>query len=133
MARCQVLMAGLALLLGAGLFGCGSGQTAKAPPPTEKAAGIVLNKNGKPVTGGGIEFRHDTKPEFVSLSDVGPDGRFTLRTMGGTADAAGAQEGEHTVTYMPPLNANGETTPVILSKKYTIKAGANDITVTLDQ
>ena len=132
MARCQVLTAGLSLLLLSGMLGCGSGQPAKAPPPTEKAGGIVLNKNGKPVSGGSVEFRHAAKPEFVSLGDVGPDGKFTLQTTGGAADAAGAQEGEHTVTYTPPLNDKGETEPITLSKKYTVKAGANNITVTLE-
>ena len=132
MARCRIFMAGFGLLLVASLLGCG-GQQVKAPPPTHKTEGVVMQKNGKPVAGGSVEFRHAAKPEFVSLGEVGPDGRFTLRTMGGSQDTSGAQEGEHDVTYTPPLNAKGETDPMTLSKKYMIKSGDNNITVTLEK
>jgi len=131
MARGHTLIVGLALLLLSGFLGCAR-QTAKPPPPTQKVEGIVLRKDGKPVTGGGVEFRHATNPEFVSLGEVGADGRFTLRTMGGVSDAGGAQEGEHTVTYTPAASKQEEMIPVTLSKKYTIKAGDNNITVTLE-
>jgi hypothetical protein len=131
MAHRHALIAGLALLLISGFLGCAR-QTAKPPPPTQKVEGIVLRKDGKPVSGGGVEFRHATKPEFVSLGEVGPDGRFTLRTMGGISDAVGAQEGEHTVTYTPASAKQEEMIPVTLSKKYMIKAGDNEITVTLE-
>jgi len=131
MAHGHALITGLALLLLAGFLGCAR-QTAKPPPPTQKAEGIVLRKDGKPVTGGSVEFRHATNPKFVSMGDVGADGRFTLRTMGGASDAAGAQEGEHTVTYTPASAKQEEMIPVTLSKKYVIKAGDNEITVTLE-
>jgi len=120
------------LLLSGLLLGCGSGQRLPPPPTTHKTEGVVLKKDGKPVSGGSIEFRHATNPELVSLGDVGEDGRFTLRTMGSSRDVSGGQEGEHTVTYTPPLNAKGETNSMMLSKKYVIKSGDNNITVTLE-
>jgi hypothetical protein len=133
MPRHRFFLTATAVLLFSGLIsGCGSGQRVSPPPVTHKTEGVVLKKDGKPVTGGSVEFRHATMPEFVSLGDVGADGRFTLRTMGGNQDASGGQEGEHTVTYTPPLNAQGETNSIMLSKKYTIKSGDNNITVTLE-
>jgi hypothetical protein len=131
MSHGHALTAGIVVLLLSGFLGCAR-QSAKAPPPTQKVEGVVLRKDGKPVAGGGVEFRHATKPEFVSLGEVGADGRFTLRTMGGVSDAAGAQEGEHTVTYTPASAKQEEMIPVTLSKKYMIKAGDNNITVTLE-
>jgi hypothetical protein len=131
MAHRHALIVGLALLLLSGFLGCAR-QTAKPPPPTQKVEGVVLRKDGKPVSRGGVEFRHATKPEFVSLGEVGADGRFTLRTMGGVSDAAGAQEGEHTVTYTPHAEKQEDIIPVTLSKKYVIKPGDNNITVTLE-
>ncbi len=131
MARGHALTAGLVLLFLSGFLGC-AGQPAKTPPPTQKVEGVVLRKDGKPVTGGGVEFRHVANPEFVSLGEVGADGRFTLRTMGGTTDTTGAQEGEHTVTFTPASAKQEEMIPVTLSKKYMIKAGDNNITVTLE-
>lgn len=133
MARFHVWLAGFGMLLASALLGCGSGQRVAPPPPTHKTEGVVLKKDGKPVNGGSVEFRSVQTPEFVSLGDVGQDGRFTLRTMGGSQDVAGAQEGENTVTYTPPLNDKGETNPVVLTKTYAIKAGDNNITVTLEQ
>lgn len=131
MSHGRALTAGLVLLVLSGFLGCAR-QSVKAPPPTQKAEGVVLRKDGKPVTGGSVEFRHATNPEFVSLGNVGTDGRFTLRTMGGLSDAAGAQEGEHTVTYTPASAKQEEMIPITLSKKYVINSGENNITVTLE-
>jgi len=133
MTRNHVWTAGFGMLLVTLFLGCGTGQQVAPPPQTHKTEGVVLKKDGKPVSGGSVEFRHATKPEFVSLGEVGQDGRFTLRTMGGSQDVSGGQEGEHTVTYTPTPNAQGETNPVMLLKTYMIKSGDNNITVTLEQ
>ncbi len=129
--RCTVLT-GLASLIFSLIFGCSS-QRVEPPPPTQKVEGVVLRKDGKPAGPGAIEFRHAKNPEFVSLGDVGADGKFVLRTIGGRQDAAGAQEGEHTVTYTPSSEKQEQMIPMELSKKYVIKAGDNNLTVTLEK
>ena len=131
MLRRSAVPTGLVFAVAALFLGC-SRALVQAPPPTQKVEGVVLRKDGKPAGPGGIEFRHATKPEFVSLGDVDSEGKFTLRTMGGSQDAAGAQEGEHTVTYTPQSDKQELMIPVTLSKKYVIKSGDNNITVKLE-
>ena len=124
---------GFGLFVLAAFIGCGNAEPVKAPP-TNKVEGVVVRPNGKPALRGAIEFRHVAKPEFPSMGEVDADGRFSLRTIAGNnQNVVGAQEGEHTVTYTPTSEKQEEMIPVTLSKKYMVKAGDNNITVTLEK
>lgn len=101
---------GLYFALGVGLLnGCGTAY------PTAKVRGRVLTCEGKPATGGVVEFwpidapdktgRRPGNPGQVSRGTVGADGTFTLVSIGiqGAKDTDGAVTGPQRVTFkMPP-------------------------------
>jgi hypothetical protein len=103
-------------------------------PPTFRVNGKIVRKDGKPYTGKGhVEFRLAAQPQHASFGMVEEDGSFTLKTIVGNRSVAGAQEGEHTVTFTPPGDGQ-QLRSVTLKTHYTVKAGdANTLIVKLEQ
>ncbi len=90
------------ILLGALVLvaaGCGGG----ALPRTFPAGGKVIHKNGKPLTGGSVEFTTVADPLLRVVGTIGSDGTFTLSTVKDNAKADGAPAGEYRVMVQPPL------------------------------
>jgi hypothetical protein len=108
-------------------------------PELHPASGVV-KQNGKPVTGGAVQFAPQPERfEFHTNSELGPDGRFTLTTVR-TTDAhgerrPGAPAGEYQVTYIAPIvdQTAGFTEPKTLTRLVTIAAGANELTIELNE
>jgi hypothetical protein len=119
------------------LSGCGEPQPEW---PELHAVSGVVKQNGKPVTGGAVQFApRPERWEFHTNSEVGPDGRFTLTTVR-TTDAQGerrpgAPAGEYQVTYIAPIadQTAGFTEPKTLTRLVTIAAGANDLNIELNE
>jgi|ERR1043166_4909142 hypothetical protein len=118
-------------LLLAFLAGCPSGPP---PPTTHKVEGSVVRKDGKPFTGGGhIEFINVANPQHRSFGTLDSEGAFTLRTIAGTQNIEGAQEGDHSVTIMLAEGDGKNPQRIELKKRYTIQAGeVNTIVVRLE-
>ncbi len=74
--------------------GCGGGEQ------TYRVTGKVTFPDGKPLTGGQVEFRSLTKPLLIARADVEEDGSFQLSTF---QSGDGALLGEHEVAVHPPL------------------------------
>jgi hypothetical protein len=108
--------------------GCG-GDVAK-DPTTHPVRGKVVDRSGKPLTAGSVEFRPVGKSEGNSFGEIQADGKFTLDTVTTKKKLKGAQEGEHEVMVI--IDPKGAIPPVTLKKKYVIKPGDNDITVQLE-
>lgn len=133
MRRERCLVAVVAGLL-AGLFGsAGCGQKEPPLPPTHSVVGTVRYKNGKPLTGGLIQFAPVQSDEFLAISSpIKPDGTFTLTTARGDQTAEGAVEGNYRVTIMPPAADDNAIEPVTLPRPYTVRPGVNNFIIELD-
>jgi hypothetical protein len=122
--------AGLALLV-LGLLGCGGGNSAGSKPKTYPVKGRVLEEDGKPVTGGLIEFRADSAPSLTCRSAIGKDGSFTLITLTDTNEKLdGAIADTHTVIVTPAAEdltkQSINVQSITLPDKVTVKEGDND-------
>lgn len=122
---------GIILLVPIFVFlGCG-GNVEKAPE-THEFGGKVLDRAGKPLTGGTVEMRPVGKGDYNSFGEIQPDGTFTIYTILNSTKVKGAQPGEHTVTIIPSLKERPDATPIQLKKNVTIKPGDKEITIKLD-
>lgn len=84
------------VLVSAVLAGCGGG-----PLPTYEAGGTVTFPDGKPLSGGWVEFQPVEAPLSVGArGEIQPDGTFRLGTF---ESGDGAIEGEHRALVVPPL------------------------------
>jgi hypothetical protein len=66
------------------------------------AAGTVVTKDGKPLTGGAIELTTVDDPLLRVTGTIDAQGRFTLATIKDNARADGAPAGTFRVTVQPP-------------------------------
>jgi hypothetical protein len=107
--------------------GCGSPK--KDLPQTHAVTGEVISSDKKPFPGGMIEFKSAKHPQ-VAIGQISPVGEFELSTTVDNTRLDGAVEGEYQVTIMPDM-AKGQSSasPIVLAKKYTVKAGDNRFTI----
>src|SRR5215207_3598563 len=115
------------LLLAALVAGCGGGGNQPTFPELA------------PVKGGAVQFVPDPeRPEFLTNSEVGADGTFTLTTVRTTDKAGerktGAPTGKYKAVYQPPLGdqtAGGQLDPIPVPGPFEVKAGGNEIMIDL--
>jgi hypothetical protein len=122
-------------LLLAALFagGCG-GQPAREQLTTHAVSGVVQAKDGKPFAGGAIQFQNVDDPNLASLGEIASDGKFTLRTnLADGTKVAGAVAGNYRVTVFPPADAPQTAAIHSPPQTYRVEAGANQLTIQLDQ
>lgn len=81
----------LALALGL-LAGCK--EPPEPPPKTFSIRGEVYRK-GKLATFGGIQLIHQTEPNVRAVGEIGPDGKFELKTIRGNEEFPGGVAGEY--------------------------------------
>jgi hypothetical protein len=117
------------------LVGCQSDKPKWELPPLHAAKGTIL-RGGSPVNGGVIQFRPEPDvPDIVVNAEVKPDGTFELKTLHALSQKSGpgAPVGNYRVMYLPPTigDQNMAAPPVLLPKPFTIKEGANEVTIEL--
>jgi len=129
------------LVLGLGAVfttGCSSGSN-QPPFPELHAVKGVVQRGGKPVTGGAVRFTAEpTVSEFMITSEVATDGTFTLTTVR-TTDKSGERKtgvaaGSYKVTYIPPAGdqtAGGSFEPIDLPKPVSITGPMTDLKLEL--
>jgi hypothetical protein len=118
--------------------GCGGGDNQPTFPDLTPVKGVV-KRAGQPVKGGTVQFLPDPdRPEFLTNSEVGQDGTFTLTTVRTTDKTGerktGAPVGKYRAMYQPPLGdqtAGGQLDPITVPGPFEVKAGGGDITVDL--
>jgi hypothetical protein len=123
--------------------GCGKEEL----PKTYTVKGKVVLKNGKPLTGGEIQFTSVADPELRGYGVIEKDGSFKLSTIGHTKSGrsqllTGNVEGECYVNIRPAgsVNPDGSGTPpgggkpaFTLKKTYKVEPNENnDITVIVE-
>jgi hypothetical protein len=126
---------GAVVLLGLGCTG------SPGLPTTFPAGGKVVTKDGKPLTGGSIEFTTAADPLLRVVGTIGGDGTFTLATIKDNVRADGAPPGEYRVVVQPPpVNdprggvppAHKGVAPITLLTTYRLAAKDNtNIKITL--
>jgi hypothetical protein len=116
----------------AGSLGCGGPEPTM--PATYPVTGKVVSEDGKPMTGGVISFQSIADPSLTMSGDIQFDGTFTLRTFQGDTQVPGIPPGDYQVSVMPLAGDQATSPPVepiLLPKKYTVKPGENNFTITL--
>ncbi|MEZ6069015.1 MAG: hypothetical protein R3C10_01835 [Pirellulales bacterium] len=124
------------LVVGVCLWFGGCGGEATQSIPTYPVNGTVLLADGRPLSGGMIEFRSLDNTTLTTTSVIAPDGTFALKTLldGGRVDGAVAGEYRVTVTPTPPETDDVQAVGTVISlpDSYQISAaGDNAITITL--
>lgn len=118
--------------------GCGGESGQPAFPDLAPVSGVV-KKGGAPVSGGTLKFAPDpATAEFLTNSEVGPDGTFTLTTVR-TTDKSGERKpgvaaGKYAVTFYPATGdqtAGGVPQPISLPPVTVPKEGNKSLTLTL--
>lgn len=115
--------------------GCTGG---KAVPKTYPVSGKVVHADGTPLRGGLIQFKPQGNAAVTTSGPIAADGSFTLSSFIDEQKVAGATEGPHTVTILPPQGqdqgaARGRSVqPVELRETFTVRAdGENKFTIAL--
>ena len=117
-------------LLAAG--GCAKSGT---PPPTTYAVrGKVVHKSGQPFTeGGAIQFKSTVEPSRVVVSEIKPDGSFTISMVHEDQVLPGTIDGPYRVMVIQSNPANPQNERVYdLKTIYTVEPKENELTVKLE-
>lgn len=115
------------------LSGCGSSPPSAPDPVTYGVTGKVLQKDGRPVAGGAIQFRGVDDPGLASLGTIEPDGVFKLRTnLADGRQLPGAVAGDYQVTIFPPQDAPQSEAVRSLTKTYQVEPRDNELTIQLE-
>jgi hypothetical protein len=106
----------------------GCNRTPTPPlPTTYPATGQVVDKSGKPVTIGTIEFVSAVDGKTDAVGKLQADGTFSLITVVGKEMVSGAVEGAHKVTFLP---GSQEQVPVYFKETCKVVPGANHFKLT---
>ncbi len=103
-------------------FGCN--QTSEMPP-TYPASGKVVYQDGKPMSGGVVQFQAEKDDGTTTVGETDDRGHFALRTLKGNRNKEGAQEGIYRVTILPPQSDDHQIVPPIEMKE-TIAIAAKE-------
>jgi hypothetical protein len=108
-----MLRTGCLLLLG-GLLGClGCQRVVVYIPQTQEVRGVVSYKDGRPLTGGVVEFRYLRDPSIRAVGKIEPDGSFTLETLAGDQRVSGIPPGRYHVSIAPPPEMGQTHSPYV--------------------
>jgi hypothetical protein len=92
--------------------------------------GSAKFKDGKPATGGAIQFSPVSDTSYTVSGDLKADGSFTLFTVKGSDRVPGAPEGEYRVTVQLPIPASqGTVPPITLPKTYRVEPKENTFAI----
>jgi hypothetical protein len=128
--------ASCAVFLAVFVGGCGAEQKASNLPATHSAQGTVLQADGKPLSGGSVEFRPKQSIGVTLTGDISPEGKFSLRTVGSDGVASGAPEGTYTAMVILPSSTDPTKQHLAgtmdVPGEFTVKAGGeNNFTLKL--
>jgi hypothetical protein len=110
--------------------GCAAKKPAVPPPKTYAVTGKVVTKDGKPVTGGMVQFESKTDNRLSVTSEIKADGTFALISRLDGQEFPGATAGEYQVTLFPAMSASQTEAPQVLPQKFTVEAKVNSLTLT---
>jgi len=114
----RVLAPAVAVLL---TVGCAGGKM----PKTHEVKGTVTYKDGKVLEGGSVRLQSQGASDVTISGDIGPDGKFTVSTIGTEGKTTGAPEGQYTLSVTAPMGADRSVPALIVTKpsSVTVKPG----------
>jgi hypothetical protein len=113
-------------------FGC---KEQADMPATYPAKGKVVFKDGKPMSGGVVQFQAEKDEGITVVGETDDNGNFSLQTLKGNRKKVGAMQGTYRVIILPPQSDDHQIAPPIeIGETYTIAAKENVIpTFTVDR
>jgi hypothetical protein len=95
-------------------------------PKTYTATGTISYEDGKPLSGGAIQFAPLTDLALTISGKIDSDGSFSLQTIKDGTAVVGAPEGEYQVTIIPSSTVNHfAVRPTTLAKTERVEARDN--------
>jgi len=111
----------------------GCGDASPPPPETYAVAGTVYDNQGKPLSGGIIQFISQASPALNMSSIIAGDGTYKLITIHGNENLQGAIAGDCQVLVTLPF-ADGQVPQTItLPKTVRIDSPVPSLDIRLDQ
>lgn len=101
------------------------------PPNTFPVTGKVVNAQQQPLSGGAIYFRSTDGPGLEAISEIGPDGGFSLYTMFDGQRLEGAVAGSHQVSVVPASESGNMPGAIVLSEPRSVEPQPNEIVIEL--
>jgi hypothetical protein len=120
------------LLLAILLLILGCQRTVVYIPQTQEMRGYVSFKDGKPVTGGVIEFRHLRDPSLRAVGTIQRDGSFELKTLAADRQLNGIPPGRYEVLVAPPPEMGQTHSPYKFPKPIEIDANQKEIRLEIE-
>ena len=121
--RSSAVLALVALLGALVLVGC-----------SDSKKGFVLKGSvsyqGKPLSSGMVRLH--MAENRLAMAMIQPDGSFALYSLTAQHRVTGAEAGLYTILIYPK-SEDQNVIPYTLSKKYTVAAGENNLTIVLDE
>ena len=117
-------------ILGISALGCQ--RTVVYIPQTQEMRGYVSFKDGKPVTGGVIEFRNLRDPSLRAVGNIERDGSFELKTLAADQRLQGIPPGRYEVTVAPPSEMGQTHSPYKFPKPIDILANQKEIRLEIE-
>lgn len=111
--------------------GCAENRPPELRPKTFPVTGQVMMKDGKPVTGGMVQFQSKSDNRLSVTSEINPDGTFALISRKDGQKFPGATEGAYQVTLFPPMSASQTESPKLLPGTLTVEPKENAFTLTV--
>ncbi len=121
------------------LTGCG--HRPKPLPPTYPVHGKVNFKDGRPATGGLVQFQSQAEPSVTTTATIGCDGTYRLVTMRDGQRVEGAVTGLNRVTILVTSGNGGDRNgllipggvPTIYPTPLNVEPHDNEFNLTLPQ
>ena len=112
-----------------------SGCDRSGLPKTHPVKGkVVFKRDGSPVKGGTIEMKTTSDPTLQAISDIRPDGTFTLVAYKDGREKPGAVEGEYQVfVELDQQDEERRLVRVAVPGTITLKPGGGDVTIEIDR
>jgi hypothetical protein len=108
------------------LVGCSQGPDTPAPT-TYEVTGKVVDKSGKPMIYGSVEFASLVDVKTQAVGKLQSDGTFSLHTYVDNSAVPGAIEGAHEVSFHPGIR---EQMPFRFKGPFKVGPGKNHFELT---
>lgn len=114
------------------LAALGCQRTVVYIPQTQEMTGYVSFKDGKPVTGGAVEFRNLRDPSIRAVGNIERDGSFQLKTLAADQRLNGIPPGRYEVLVAPPPEMGQTHSPYQFPKPIEIAQNQKEIRLEIE-
>ncbi|MCS7168301.1 MAG: hypothetical protein RMI91_04085 [Gemmatales bacterium] len=101
-------------------------------PQTQEMRGYVSYSDGRPLTGGAVEFRNLRDPTIRAVAEIQRDGSFDLNTLAADRKLQGIPPGRYEVIISPPLETSQTISPYKLPQPVEIAQNQNEVRLVIE-